>query len=188
MTSKGDFMPKKQLTDDQKIHEEYENKRPSWDEYFMEIAHVVATRATCNRNVEQKYRLGFKGCGVVIAKDKVLLSTGYNGAPRGMEHCGHTNHEIVDGHCIRTVHGEANAIAQAAKNGVAIDGATLYTTGSSCYDCFKLCVNAGIKKVVYGQFYDSRYGMSSKVLELAKKAGIEMLHIDETKSKVKTKK
>lgn len=173
-------------TEDQKIHDEYE-KRPSWDEYFMEIAHVVATRATCNRNVEQKYRPGFKGCGVVIAKDKVLLSTGYNGAPRGMEHCGHTNHEMVEGHCIRTVHGEANAIAQAAKNGVAIDGATLYTTGSSCYDCFKLSVNAGIKRVVYGQFYDSRYGMSSKVLELAKKAGIEMLHIDECKSKVKTK-
>lgn len=148
-------------------------KRPGWDYYFMEIAHMVATRATCNRGVDLKYVSGFRGVGAVIAKDKVLLSTGYNGSPRGMEHCDDVGHEVVEGHCIRTVHAEANAIAQAAKNGVRIDGATLYTTASPCYDCFKLLINAGVKRVVYGQYYDSRYGMSKLVLRLAKKARIK---------------
>lgn len=152
-------------------------KRPDWDHYFMEIAHMIATRATCNRGPDLKYVPGFKGVGAVIVKDRVILSTGYNGSPRGMEHCDDIGHEMVEGHCIRTVHSEANTIAQAAKNGVGIDGATLYTTASPCYDCFKLLINAGVKKVVYGQYYDSRYGMSKSVLRLAKKAGIKTEHL-----------
>lgn len=143
----------------------------------MEIAHMAATRATCNRGLDLKYKPGFKGVGAVIAKNKVILSTGYNGAPRGMAHCDDAGHEMSDGHCIRTVHSEANAIAQAARNGVAIDGATIYTTASPCYDCFKLIVNAGIARVAYGQFYDGRYDMSPKVLDLAKKSKIEMKYI-----------
>lgn len=130
----------------------------------MEIAKVAATRATCDR----------KHVGAVIVRDKAILSTGYNGAPRGMEHCDEVGHEIVDGHCVRTVHGEANAIAQAARNGVSVSGATIYTTASPCYDCFKLIVNAGIVRVVYGEFYMSRYGASERVLGLAKSAGIQM--------------
>lgn len=150
------------------------NSRPSWDEYFMDLAQMAATRATCNRCVDLRFRPGRKGAGAVIVRDKVVLSTGYNGAPRGMPHCDEVGHEMVEGHCIRTVHAEANAIAQAAKNGVSVEGATLYTIGSPCYDCLKILINAGIKRIVCGQFYDSRYGMSKKVFDLAKKAGLEI--------------
>ena len=158
--------------------------RPNWDEYFMEIAQMVATRATCNRGADLKYMPGFKGVGAVIVRDRNILSTGYNGSPRGMKHCDEIGHEMVDGHCIRTVHSESNAIAQAANNGVAIHGATVYLTASPCYDCFKLMINAGIKRVVYGQYYDSRYDMSSKVLDLAHEAGIEIAQVkmEETKN------
>ena len=146
-------------------------KRPSWDKYFMEIAKQVATRATCDRKL----------VGAVIVRNRTILSTGYNGSPRNLPHCDEVGHEIVDGHCIRTVHGEANAVAQASKNGVAIDNSTLYTTASPCYDCFKLLVNAGVTRVVYGEFYMSRYGASKKVLTQAKKAGIKMDYLGDKK-------
>jgi len=147
------------------------NTRPSWDEYFMQIAKDAATRATCDR----------KHIGAVIVRDKAILSTGYNGAPRGLPHCDDAGHELVEGHCVRTVHAEANAIAQAAKNGVPIDGATLYTSASPCYDCFKLLINSGIVRVVYGEFYMSRYEASKRVLTLAKKAGIKMDYLGDKK-------
>src|SRR3990167_5766298 len=137
------------------------SQRPSWDEYFLKIAEIVGSRSTCDR----------AHVGAVITRNKVILSTGYNGAPRGLPHCDDAGHEIVDGHCIRTVHAEANAIAQAAKNGSAIAVATIYTSASPCYDCFKLLINSGIIRVVYGEFYMSRYGASKRVLTLAKKAG-----------------
>ena len=140
------------------------NKRPSWDEYFLEIAKVVAKRSTCDR----------AHVGAVIAKNKVILSTGYNGAPRGLAHCDDIGHEIVAGHCIRTIHAEANAIAQAARNGAPIEGATIYLTISPCYDCFKMMINAGIKEVIYKDFYMSRYGLSKAVLTLSKKAGVKI--------------
>src|SRR3989344_5113155 len=138
--------------------------RPSWDEYFLEIAKVVAKRSTCDR----------AHVGAVIAKNKVILSTGYNGAPRGMPHCDDVGHEIINGHCIRTAHAEANAIAQAAKNGAQIENASIYLTVSPCYDCFKIMVNAGITEVVYGNFYMSRYEASKAVLTLSKKAGVKL--------------
>lgn len=139
--------------------------RPSWDEYFLEIAKVVGKRSTCDR----------AHVGAVIAKNKVILSTGYNGAPRGLAHCDDVGHEMVDGHCIRTAHAEANAIAQAAKNGTSVEGATIYLTISPCYDCLKVIVNAGIKEVIYSNFYMSRYEASKAVLTLAKKAGVKLL-------------
>ncbi len=140
------------------------NKRPSWDEYFLEIAKVVSTRSTCDR----------ANVGAVIAKNKVILSTGYNGAPRGLPHCDDVGHEIAGGHCIRTIHAEANAIAQAARNGAPIEGATIYLTISPCYDCFKMMINGGIKEVVYKEFYMSRYGLSKAVLELSEKTGVKI--------------
>lgn len=155
------------------LSKDCDKKRPSWDEYFMNMAQLASTRATCNRGVDLKYMPGYKGVGAVIVRDKVILATGYNGSPRGLEHCDDVGHELVDGHCIRTVHGEANALAAAAKNGVAINGATIYTTASPCYDCFKLLVNAGIKRIVCGAFYGSRYGASEKVLTLAAQAGVK---------------
>lgn len=138
--------------------------RPTWDEYFIKTAEMVATRATCDR----------RHVGAVIVKDKIILSTGYNGAPRGLSHCDDVDHEISDGHCVRTVHAEANAIIQAARHGIAIEGSMIYLTTSPCYDCFKMIVNAGIRRVVYRDFYMSRYGASKSVLLLAKKADVEI--------------
>lgn len=148
-------MPKPKLKSD---------KRPSWDEYFLKISELVGSRSTCDR----------AHVGAVITKNKIILSTGYNGAPRGLPHCDDVGHEIVAGHCIRTIHAEANAIAQAARNGASIEGAMIYLTVSPCYDCFKIMVNAGIKEVIYGNFYMSRYEASKAVLTLAKKAGIKL--------------
>ena len=149
-------MPKPKLKSD---------KRPSWDEYFLKISELVGSRSTCAR----------AHVGAVITKNKVILSTGYNGAPRGLPHCDDVGHEIVAGHCIRTIHAEANAIAQAARNGASIEGAMICLTVSPCYDCFKIMVNAGIKEVIYGNFYMSRYEASKAVLTLAKKAGIKLV-------------
>lgn len=137
-------------------------ERRSWDDYFMAIASVAATRATCDR----------KHVGAVLVRDRTILSTGYNGSVRGMGHCSDegVGHMMEDGHCVRTVHAEANAIIQAAKNGTAIDGATIYTTASPCWWCFKLIVNSGVKKIVFGELYrDPRIG------QFATEAGIELV-------------
>ncbi|MBX4189905.1 dCMP deaminase family protein [Candidatus Parcubacteria bacterium] len=141
--------------------------RPSWEEYFLEIAEVVSHRSTCSR----------AHVGAVLVRDRFIISTGYNGAAKGMPHCDEVGHEIVDGHCIRVVHAEANAIIQAARLGKSIEGCTLYLTISPCYDCFKMIVNAGIKKVIYKNFYMSRYDASAKVLQLAKKAGVTITQL-----------
>ena len=117
--------------------------RRSWDHYFMAIARAVATRATCDR----------KHVGAVIVRDKTILSTGYNGSMRGMPHCDDAGHMMEDGHCVRTLHAEVNAIIQAAKNGTAIDGATVYVTASPCWNCFKAICNAGMTRIVFGEFY-----------------------------------
>lgn len=117
--------------------------RNSWDQYFMDIAKQVATRATCDR----------KHVGAVLVRDKTILSTGYNGSIRGLPHCDDVGHLMENGHCVATVHAEANAIIQAAKNGVAIDGATIYTTASPCWPCFKLIANSGCARIVFGEFY-----------------------------------
>ena len=118
-------------------------ERSSWDQYFMDIAAQVATRATCDR----------KHVGALLVRDKTILSTGYNGSIRGLPHCDEAGHMMENGHCVATVHAEANAIIQAAKNGVAIDGATIYTTASPCWPCFKLIANSGCNRVVFGEFY-----------------------------------
>lgn len=145
--------------------------RQSWDEYFMAIAQVVATRATCDR----------KHVGAVIARNKTILSTGYNGAPRGLPHCDDVGHEMKDMggrmSCVRTAHAESNAISQAARSGAAIEEATLYTTASPCYDCLKNILNAGISRIVCLEFYASRYGMSGNMEALAKEAGVEMVFL-----------
>jgi dCMP deaminase len=117
--------------------------RQSWDAYFLGIAAQVATRATCDR----------KHVGAVLVRDRTILSTGYNGSVRGMPHCDDAGHTMENGHCVATVHAEANAIIQAAKNGVRIDGATLYTTAFPCWPCFKLIANAGVTRVVFAEAY-----------------------------------
>jgi dCMP deaminase len=139
--------------------------RATWDEYFMRIARDVATRATCDR----------KHVGAVIVRDKSILATGYNGSIRGLGHCDDEGHLMEDGHCVRTIHAEANAVIQAARNGVRIDEATIYVTASPCWNCFKMIANAGLKKIVYGEFY-----RDERVFAIADKLGIEIKRIDET--------
>jgi len=137
-------------------------KRLPWDAYFMQIAVQVATRSTCDR----------KHVGAVIVRDKTILSTGYNGSVRGMPHCDDVGHMMEDTHCIATVHAEANAIIQAAKNGTAIDGADIYVTASPCWNCFKLIANSGIRRIFYLEFY-----RDERVLTVAAQAGIEMRQV-----------
>jgi len=125
------------------------DKRPSWDEYFMIMARdVVSQRATCLR----------RKVGAVIVRDKRLLTTGYNGSPPGMPHCTDVGCQIVDGHCIRTIHAEQNAVAQAALHGISTDGATLYVSAAPCVNCAKLLIAAGITRVVYAEDYTDTYG------------------------------
>ena len=138
--------------------------RVDWHTYFMNMAKQAATRSTCDR----------KHVGAVIVRDKTILSTGYNGSIRGMPHCDEVGHLIENDHCIGTVHAEANAIIQAAKNGVGIDGGELYTTASPCWSCFQLLANAGITRVYYGEFYREK-----RSVEVAKQLGIELVDLSE---------
>jgi len=140
-----------------------QRQRAPWDQYFMMIAIQAAARSTCDR----------KHVGAVIVRDKSILSTGYNGSVRGMPHCDDVGHMMDSGHCVATVHAEANAIIQAAKNGVAIDGADIYVTASPCWPCFKLIANSGIKRVYYLEFYRDQH-----VLDVAQQAGIELIKVD----------
>ena len=151
-------------------------KRAGWDQYFMNIAKVVASRSTCDR----------KFVGAVIVRDKTILSTGYNGSIRKLEHCDEAGHMMENGHCVATIHAEANAVLQAAKNGVRIDESTLYTTASPCWPCFKMIANAGIRRICYGEFY-----RDERIFSIAKKVKIELVRIDEKtneKSKMKNEK
>jgi len=134
--------------------------RVSWDEYFMNIARTVATRATCDR----------KFVGAVLVRDRIILATGYNGSIRGLPHCDEDGHLMEDGHCIRTVHAEANAIVQAARSGVGIEGADVYVTASPCWGCFRLLANAGVKRIVFGEFY-----RDARAFEVAERLGIELV-------------
>lgn len=160
------------------------NKRPDWDNYFIEMARLVSTRGTCDR----------AKVGSVIVKDKRVLATGYNGSLPGQPHCDdgkppryiciacdyycecqkdyekgvvsvcpncgmkleyypRTDHDMEEGHCVRVIHSEANAIAQAAKLGHSVDGASIYCTHLPCWNCYKLLVSAGIKEIVYAESY-----------------------------------
>ncbi|RMG47656.1 MAG: deaminase [Acidobacteria bacterium] len=136
--------------------------RADWNTYFMNIARQVATRSTCDR----------KHVGAVIVRDKTILSTGYNGSIRGLAHCDEVGHLMENGHCVRTVHAEANAVAQAARHGVCIDGAEIYITASPCWICFRLLANAGIRRIYYGEFY-----RDARILEFAREAGIELVDL-----------
>ena len=136
--------------------------RATWDQYFMRIATEVATRSTCDR----------KHVGAVIVRDKCILATGYNGSVRGLPHCDDEGHLMEDGHCVRTVHAEANAIVQAARNGVRIDESSIYVTASPCWSCFKQIANAGVVRICYGEFY-----RDARIFDIAGQVGIELVHI-----------
>jgi len=137
--------------------------RSDWDSYFMEIARVVASRSTCAR----------KHVGAVIVRERNILSTGYNGSIRGLPHCDDVGHLMEDGHCVRTVHAEANAIVQAARNGAVVQGADIYVTASPCWNCFKLIVNAGVRRIVFGEFY-----RDERIFEAAATIGLELTGLE----------
>ncbi|MCT4585580.1 MAG: dCMP deaminase family protein [Peptostreptococcaceae bacterium] len=146
------------------------DNRPNWDEYFMDIAKLVSTRSTCIR----------RHVGAVIVRERQILSTGYNGAPKGLNHCinigcereklnipSGQRHEICRG-----VHAEQNAIVQAAYNGISIKGSTIYTTVRPCILCAKLIINAGIKVIIFEGEY-----ASDKAMDLIKEADIEIIRL-----------
>lgn len=156
--------------------EKYE--RPSWDDYLMEVAHAVSKRATCDR--------GRSGC--VIAREGRILVTGYVGSPTGFPHCDDVGHQMkqlthedgtITRHCMRTVHAEQNAICQAAKMGVPIDGATLYCRMTPCRTCAMLIINCGIARVVC----ERRYHAGAESEGMFKQARIEFTYkYDETQA------
>ncbi len=152
--------------------------RPSWDEYFIELAYFVARRSTCTR----------RQVGAVIVKDKHILATGYNGAPKGIGHCldrgclrdklgipSGTRHEI----CMAS-HAEQNAIIQAAYHGIAIKGSVIYCTTHPCSICAKMIINAGIEKIFYVEGYPDKLGK-----DLLDEAGIERVKLEKPKSFLK---
>lgn len=148
--------------------------RPSWDDYFMEVADAISKRATCDR--------GRSGC--VIARDRQLLVTGYVGSPQGLPHCDEIGHQMkkvihedghVTQHCVRTVHAEQNAICQAAKRGISIDGATLYCRMTPCRTCAMLIINCGITRVVC----ENRYHSADESEGMFKQAGIQLDYVSE---------
>ena len=148
-------------------------QRPSWDEYFIKITEMIGSRGSCDR--------GRAGC--VITRDNRIVATGYVGSPIGLPHCdeiGHEMHTVIheDGsktqHCIRTAHAEQNAICEAARMGISLNGGTLYCKMTPCYTCAKMIINCGIKKVVCVNDYHA--GVRSK--EIFKEANIEYVLIN----------
>lgn len=146
-------------------------KRPSWDEYFMEVCRAIAKRATCDR--------GRSGC--VIARDNQILVTGYVGSPMGLPHCDEVGHQFkkmqhedgtITQHCVRTVHAEQNAICQAARRGISIHGATLYCRMTPCRTCAMLIINCGIKRVVA----ERRYHDCADTIAMFAQAGVKLEH------------
>jgi dCMP deaminase len=141
---------------------EERRQRPSWDDYFLQIAFTVAQRSTCDR--------AHVGCALV--RDRRILTTGYNGAPAGLPHCDDVGHLLVDGHCVRTLHAEQNALIQSALHGVGTEGATAYVTHQPCLTCAKMLINAGIRRVVYAGHYPDP--LSRSFLDAA---AVELTHL-----------
>jgi len=148
--------------------------RPSWDEYFLKIVDTVSKRSTCDRGK----------AGALIVKARRILSTGYAGSPPGQPHCdeaGHMMRRVVDEtdsisqHCVRTIHAEANALIQAAKFGIPVEAATLYSKFEPCYACAMLIVGAGIRRVVARKKYHAAEGTR----KLFTSAGIELTVIED---------
>ena len=148
--------------------------RPSWDEYFMGLVEEVAKRATCDR--------GRAGC--IIVKEKRIMATGYVGSPPGLPHCdedGHLLRRVIDEdgterqHCVRTTHAEQNAICQAARYGIALEGATLYCKMEPCRVCAMLIISVGIRRVVARR----RYHAGGDTREMFRAAGVELVVLED---------
>lgn len=149
------------------MQEQIAVSRPSYDAYFMEMAHVVAKRSTCQR----------RKVGAILVKNKHILSTGYNGAPKGMRHCDdvgclRSNQGIPSGErheLCRGLHAEQNAIIQAAVFGISIEGSTIYCTDTPCVVCVKMLINAGVKEIIYAGEYPDQLAK-----EMIEESGIKI--------------
>jgi dCMP deaminase len=140
--------------------EERKHYRPSWDDYFMAVAKIVSSRSTCDRLYS----------GAVLVKENRIIATGYNGAPPGLPHCHDAGHLLEETHCIRTIHGEHNALLQAAVMGATSTvGATMYTKYIPCMHCSKYVVACGIKRIVAAKVY-----RAAQAIEYLKNAGVQV--------------
>lgn len=142
-----------------------EEKRLSIHNYFMDIAVTVSRRATCDR----------KHVGCILVKDKRIIATGYNGSMTRARHCDEIGHLMEDGHCVRTVHAEINALAQCAKYGVSCDNSYAYCNTFPCWDCFKALVNAGVKCIYYKDSYAAK--AKDNVIRFSKELNIPVVKI-----------
>lgn len=138
--------------------------RIPWTQYFMTQALVIAQRSTCNRAL----------VGNVLVKDNRIIATGYNGSPYGQAHCDDVGHQLVDGHCVRTIHSEINSLLQCASNGISTQNSEIYVTHYPCYYCSKALVQAGVRKVNY--VYDYRVDPLSE--KLFKDTGVVVNKVD----------
>ncbi|HLR74299.1 MAG TPA: ComE operon protein 2 [Virgibacillus sp.] len=134
-------------------------KRMSWDQYFMAQSHLLALRSTCTRLM----------VGATIVRDKRIIAGGYNGSVSGSVHCIDEGCYMIDGHCVRTVHAEANALLQCAKFGVPTDGADIYVTHFPCLQCCKQLIQSGIKTVFYAEDYRNH----PYAVQLFKESGVQ---------------
>ena len=139
-------------------------QRISWDEYFMAQSHLLSLRSTCSR----------LSVGATIVKDKRIVSGGYNGSIKGDEHCIDVGCKVVEGHCVRTIHAEINAILQCSKFGVGTEGATIYVTHFPCLNCTKSIIQAGIKEICYANDYRN----NEYARELLEKSGVIVRKVD----------
>ena len=139
-------------------------QRISWDEYFMAQSDLLSLRSTCSR----------LSVGATIVKDKRIVSGGYNGSIKGDEHCIDVGCKVVEGHCVRTIHAEINAILQCSRFGVGTEGATIYVTHFPCLNCTKSIIQAGIKEICYANDYRN----NEYARELLEKSGIIVRKVD----------
>ena len=139
-------------------------QRISWDEYFMAQSHLLSLRSTCSR----------LSVGATIVKDKRIVSGGDNGSIKGDEHCIDVGCKVVEGHCVRTIHAEINAILQCSKFGVGTEGATIYVTHFPCLNCTKSIIQAGIKEICYANDYRN----NEYARELLEKSGVVVRKVD----------
>jgi len=144
------------------------NHRVGKDEYFMNIAKVVASRSTCNR----------ANVGAILVRNGMIISTGYNGSPKKLPHCSDEGHIMENNHCTRSIHAEVNSIIQAAYNGVSTNSASIYTTHFPCKHCLKFLINSGISKIFFSKDYRSD---DSEIKSILEKSDIEIIRLKEGK-------
>lgn len=147
------------------MREERKHYRPSWDDYFMAIVKVVASRSSCDRLYS----------GAILVKDNRIVATGYNGSPPGIRHCDDSGHLMEEGHCVRTVHSELNVLLQAAiQGGASTTGSIMYTKYSPCIHCAKYIIACGVKKVVVAKVY-----RNAETPAFLRSAGVEVVEYKE---------